>query len=396
MTGETVDGPRVPSFKSVTRLLSVAVILTLAVGAVTTASASTASDLEDARSRLAAIEREVEQALDVVRAIESRSEILAEEIYAAEARIEETEANLADIRTRMIDAERRYEEAQSQLNRRAVEMFTSGGGSSFAFLLDASSMTDLMDRLEYTSALADADADLASTMTNLGNRLDMKRNDVESLLTQQRQARATLQARSEELQRQFEQQQAVSQRIADRRAEAERIVEEVKAKYQRELAAFVPSAATGGSGTVSGPNPFSVCPVGDPHALTDSFGAPRYGGGYHLHAGVDIMAPEGTPIYATFAGTAYASSNSLGGLAVSVVGSAGSTYNAHMVAIGQLGSVSAGDVIGYVGATGDTSTPHNHFEWHPNSLPSSWPASPYGYSIVGDALNPYPLLAATC
>ncbi|MBA3691503.1 MAG: hypothetical protein H0W82_08845, partial [Actinobacteria bacterium] len=60
------------------------------------------------------------------------------------------------------------------------------------------------------------------------------------------------------------------------------------------------------------------------------------------------------------------------------------------------GSVQTGDVIGYVGSTGDTSTPHNHFEWHPNTIPSNWPESPYGYSVIGDAVNPYPALAAVC
>ena len=34
-------------------------------------------------------------------------------------------------------------------------------------------------------------------------------------------------------------------------------------------------------------------------------------------------------------------------------------------------------------ATGNASTPHNHFEWHPNVIPSNWPVSPYGYSVLG-------------
>ena len=29
-------------------------------------------------------------------------------------------------------------------------------------------------------------------------------------------------------------------------------------------------------------------------------------------------------------------------------------------------------------------------------MPSSWPASYYGYSIVGSAVNPYPLLVEAC
>ena len=72
-------------------------------------------------------------------------------------------------------------------------------------------------------------------------------------------------------------------------------------------------------GSVSG-SPFSVCPVGQPRAYSDSFGAPRYAGGYHPHAGNDIMAPRGTPIYAPFAGSASSDPNGLGGNAVIVRG----------------------------------------------------------------------------
>ena len=39
---------------------------------------------------------------------------------------------------------------------------------------------------------------------------------------------------------------------------------------------------------------------------------------------------------------------------------------------------------------------HDHFEFHPNVMPSSWPVSSYGYSIIEDAVNPYPLLVAAC
>jgi murein DD-endopeptidase MepM/ murein hydrolase activator NlpD len=121
-------------------------------------------------------------------------------------------------------------------------------------------------------------------------------------------------------------------------------------------------------------------------------------GGYHPHAGVDIMAPSGTPIRAAISGVARDASNSSGGTAVIVQGSAGWVYNAHMSGIAKLGSVSAGEIIGYVGMTGASGAGvnHNHFEFHPSTVPSSWPASPYGYSIISDAVNPYPLLLSVC
>jgi murein DD-endopeptidase MepM/ murein hydrolase activator NlpD len=108
------------------------------------------------------------------------------------------------------------------------------------------------------------------------------------------------------------------------------------------------------------------------------------------------MSPEGTPIVAPFSGNAVATPNGLGGNAVTVYGSDGYVYNAHLSKYGQLGSVSTGTVIGYVGHTGDTATPHDHFEWHPNVIPANPWKSPYGYTVIGSAIDPYPYLNSVC
>jgi murein DD-endopeptidase MepM/ murein hydrolase activator NlpD len=85
---------------------------------------------------------------------------------------------------------------------------------------------------------------------------------------------------------------------------------------------------------------------------------------------------------------------------VYVYGADGYVYNAHLDHYSDLsnGSVHAGDVIGYVGNTGDAQggITHDHFEWHPNVIPSNWPESPYGYSVIGTAVNPYPILSQVC
>jgi murein DD-endopeptidase MepM/ murein hydrolase activator NlpD len=125
------------------------------------------------------------------------------------------------------------------------------------------------------------------------------------------------------------------------------------------------------------------CPLRGTFEIMDNFGVMVRIKGVppHIHQGNDIIAPYGTPIIAPFDGQAVTATNELGGLAVKVLGPRGYVYNAHLERFGKLGAVQAGDVIGYVGATGDAGGPHDHFEWHPGN---------------GAAVDPNPYLTAAC
>jgi murein DD-endopeptidase MepM/ murein hydrolase activator NlpD len=128
---------------------------------------------------------------------------------------------------------------------------------------------------------------------------------------------------------------------------------------------------------------FRVCPVAEPRVVHDNYGilVDLPGVPQHIHRGNDITAPYGTPIRAPFDGYAWSGSSFLGGLEVRVRGEDGYVFNAHLAALGQLGDVRAGDVVGYVGDGGDATTPHDHFEWHP------WD---------GSAIDPNPYLSVVC
>ena len=129
-----------------------------------------------------------------------------------------------------------------------------------------------------------------------------------------------------------------------------------------------------------------VFPVYGKHDYTDTFGAPRADTGFH--AGNDIFATTGTPVVAVCEG----SLNRVGTLPISgnrlwvkCSKTGDSFFYAHLSAFATDTRdglrVKAGQVVGFVGSTGDAerTPPHLHFEVHPGD---------------GAAVDPYPFLRA--
>ena len=115
--------------------------------------------------------------------------------------------------------------------------------------------------------------------------------------------------------------------------------------------------------------------------LTDTWGAARSQG--RSHEGIDIFAKRGTPIQATTQGiVSKVGENTLGGRVVVIVGPGGAGhYYAHLEDYADISPndwVNSGDIIGYVGDSGNAkgTPPHVH----------------YGIYINGSAVNPYTLL----
>ena len=127
--------------------------------------------------------------------------------------------------------------------------------------------------------------------------------------------------------------------------------------------------------------------------LTDTYRDER-GGGTRLHAGIDIMAEEGTSVVAAAPGTVERLFNSdAGGITVYVRSEDGQTiyYYAHLAeyapGLNEGMTVRRGQRLGTVGSSGnaDPNAPHLHFEIMRTTAESEWwePAS---------SVNPYPLL----
>jgi murein DD-endopeptidase MepM/ murein hydrolase activator NlpD len=148
-------------------------------------------------------------------------------------------------------------------------------------------------------------------------------------------------------------------------------------------ATSAPATPNAGATTTS-PISAQIFPVQGPCWFTDTWHAPRSGGRRHL--GVDIIAPTGKAVYAVTDGiitrTFQDRPGSLGGNALRLTASDGTYFHyAHFSTFAdgiELGTeVVAGQIIGYVGSTGSSSTPHLHFEYHP---------------FGGAAVNPFPMV----
>lgn len=120
-----------------------------------------------------------------------------------------------------------------------------------------------------------------------------------------------------------------------------------------------------------------ICPVG-PASMFNDWGFPRAGG--RFHEGNDLFTGRGTPVVASVSGTVRFIVGSVGGNQFFLDGDDGVRYlGSHMDKFnGKDRKVAAGEVVGYVGTSGNAqgSSPHLHF----------------GIYINGKAVNPYPTL----
>ena len=162
-------------------------------------------------------------------------------------------------------------------------------------------------------------------------------------------------------------------------------------------------AGPGSTGTAPGPAPGTAAGDAAPSALLlpvqgitaaqlqDTFTDARSEG--RVHDAIDILAAEGTPVLAVADGTVEKLFDSeRGGLTVYQFERSGKYcyYYAHLQryadGLAEKKTIKRGEVIGYVGHTGNASpdAPHLHFEIHRLGPEKQW--------WKGESLNPYPVL----
>ena len=245
-------------------------------------------------------------------------------------------------------------EARRQLTARAVDAYVRGTGFD-TVPLDPS-LTDGPDaqRAELLGVIVDRDRDAVTNVRVLQAKVTVDQAKTASQLN--------------DTQSQLEQAQV---------DETQALLDLTDAKLDLAV------SSAGGNVVIHG----FVFPVAKPHTFSEDFGDPRLPGTpfAHFHQGCDVVAAEGTELYAAERGViTQISGSTLGGNGLWLKGESGTAYYyAHLSAyeprlrVGQV--VNAGDLVGFVGHTGDAYGPHLHFEVHPGG---------------GIAIDPYPILVA--
>ena len=338
---------------------------------------------------------------------------LAERYSAAQHDLAQTQDRIVEVQTEADRAAADLETLRARLDDRLRGIYMDGGAGGLAILgvfFEGDTLSGILNRLDMLSRVLTGDEDIFSqvelqlgTLDSLQKELNSKQDLQTQQLDEIDQANETAMKALEDSKDEYN---ALRERV--RRLEQEERKKREEEARKKEEAARVAAARAGtkavsrsssgssSSGSSSSSSPSSgravggsgwVFPVQGPNSFINDWGFARSGG--RSHQGTDIMTARNTPAVAVVSGTVKrtsASDRGLGGITIWLTGSDGNSYYyAHLTSmasgIGAGTRVSAGQVIGYAGNSGNArgGEVHLHFEIHPGG---------------GGAINPYPTLIA--
>lgn len=339
---------------------------------------SSAGTKDDKLDEIQAERAEVQERLDLRQAeaaeLRANAKALNDEIAALRDDVAELDAQIAETSSRVRSVQARIDATQAEIDaikdiatRQAVALYKAGSGEALEALLDSSSLSEIDNKIELMGVAAQENTTtlirygrLRVTIEEQHRELFALQDELEATRADQVEVLANLDAKHVEL--------AANIAELERRIDKDQARENILAKQEAELEADILAAQAGQAVAAKGISTSGfIWPLGG--AITSYYG-PRWG---RMHTGIDIDGVTGEPIVASKSGRVIVASY-YGGYGNAVVvdhGGGVSTLYAHMsslnVSNGQ--SVSQGQVVGAVGATGNVTGDHLHFEVRVNGSP---------------------------
>lgn len=360
---------------------------------------------EDLQAKIDALKEDEEAALAYQEELTGKIDENEQKIDQARATIEEMNGKIKELEARLSLSEEKYQGTIDAFKERLKALYVSGGSSlgALEILLDSSSLSEFFTRQELVEVMAQRDQ---SMLDQLDAYMEETQGDREELVAAQQEvadSKKAIEAAQDELEVLYEENDLLVASLEGQQAQAQEQIaanEAEDAELQAQLEALIaernrqeeekrqqalqnqqaqnggsdggegatqPSGGTGVEpvtpGLQSGFSPIWPLPGVGVGSITGHFGDMYFNG---PHNGLDIGAGYGTPIVAAQAGEVISAQYhwSWGNNVLIWHNETFSTRYAHMssIAVSAGQYVEQGQIIGYVGSTGESSGNHLHFE----------------------------------
>lgn len=313
-------------------------------------------------------------------AIDQEITLLSDKIETTNQQISAYGQLIADTQDELDEAQERLAELSLQHSERIRAMEEQGNITYWEVIFEANSFTDLLDRINMVEEINASDRRRIEQMRIAADIVEATRLNLESEKASLEETRAQLSEDEAALEEKRTESDDLLYELEQKSQEYELLMEESEAlqeELMQEIAAKEKDLAEAkydeylAKLALQGENPPSdatwVTPVSG-YTLTSPFGMRTHPilGTQRMHNGIDMACAQGTPIYATRAGTVTVASYQAGGagnyVSINHLDGFASIYmhmTNYVVSAGQ--TVSQGQLIGYVGSTGLSTGPHLHF-----------------------------------
>ena len=306
-------------------------------------------------------------------ALQQEIDLTKQEITTVEQYIERLQQQI-DVKTTELEAaEKALAEKEEQFAQTVRTTYEQGDVSYLEVVLNASSFSDLLTRMEIVSAIMEDNQKTVDEYTAAKEDIEQKRDDLQDTQDEQKDYQENLSYKVDDLAASEAEQAALQESLEAYKAESEAEYDRIASEMQdvsNQIAALSAQAAANGSvpmgdGTLIWPTPSCT-------TTNSAYGYrvhPIYGT-VKFHAGEDIPAGYGAEILAAASGTVVTAGWVSGYGNYTVIDHGGGLMTAYghqssfAVSVGDV--VTQGQVIGYVGSTGNSTGPHLHFEVYVN------------------------------
>ncbi len=358
----------------------------------------------DAEERVELLQTEQANALDQKTALEDKNEAAKESLELVDEEIAMYDEIIKEKTEELTAAQQREQDQLDRYRTRVRAMEESGGYNILAILMSSGNFNEFLTALDDMEKIMTSDRDLEDEYIEAREETAEIKADYEAVKTECEDKQTALRTQQKQIEDQITETDQQLKELEDElddaiaayeeaqeaeSAAAQEILDTIAAyEEQKRQAAAAAAAAAGGTGSGSGDdggtatgglglNPSGavgtgsfVWPVPCSTRVTSRFGyrTDPFTGETRFHSGIDIdgYGNDGNIIVAADGGTVVTStySDGYGNYVIIDHGNGYQTLYAHMssAAVGSGSTVTQGQVIGYLGATGRATGTHCHFE----------------------------------